>query len=313
MVRPVAEPGPVVTEPIFPDSLLRLLRDTLYQWNAGKAYIYAAALAFYTIFSVVPLIVFLVGIAAQVSGSESLELRLVQIVAEEAGTVPADFLENLVAESESTLEQGVATGLGILFLIYAASTIFHQLQNSLNAMYGLPDDHLSIRHGILYFLIARLFSAVVVILMGVLFMLLLIANFIFTTLPPTPLEMFAAEWPFTKFVVRWVLAPLFSVGFFAVLYHQLPAGQLRWRDVLPGAILTVGLIAVGNRIIGVYLERIFTVALYGASGSVVLFLIWIYYIALIVLFGAKFIALYDERFGRPVAPKRRLLVSRPVL
>ncbi|MGL4651535.1 MAG: YihY/virulence factor BrkB family protein [Caldilineaceae bacterium] len=308
----MAESGPDISEPIFPDSVLRLLRDTLYQWNAGKAYVYAAALAFYTIFSVVPLIIFLVGIAAQVSGSESLETRIVQIVAEEAGAVPADFLENLVAESESSLDQGVATGLGILFLIYAASTIFHQLQNSLNAMYGLPDDHLSLRHGILYFLIARLFSAVVVILMGVFFMVLLIANFIFSTLPPTPLETFMADWPFTQFVIRWILAPALSVGFFTVLYHQLPAGQLRWRDVAPGALLTVGLISVGNKIIGVYLERIFSVSLYGASGTVVLFLVWIYYISLIILFGAKFIALYAERFGVPVEPKRRLLLGRPV-
>ncbi len=298
------------TEPIFPDSFFRLLRDTLVQWNLSNAYIYAAALAFYTVFSVVPLIIFLVGIAAQVAGSQSLEQRIVAIVAQEAGPVPAEFLEGLVRDSESSVQQGVATGLGILFLIYAASTIFHQLQNSLNAMYGLADSQTTLRHGILYFLIVRLLSAVLVILLGFGFLLLLIANFIFSTLPPTPLETFMAEWPFTRFVVRWVVVPLLSVAFFTVLYHQLPGGRLRWRDVIPGSILTAILIATGNRIISVYLERIFHVSLYGASGTVILFLVWIYYIALIILFGAKFIALYAERYGEPVVPKRRLLVNR---
>lgn len=300
--------GPASSEPIFPDSLLRLLRDTLYQWNLGKAYIYAAALAFYTIFSAVPLIVFMVNIAARVTGGDSLEARILQMVTQDAGVVPGSFLDSLVTESHTTQQQGVATGIGILFLIYAASTIFHQLQNSLNAMYGLPEDRPSLRHGILYFLIARLFSAVVVVLMGVVFLILLVANFIFSTLPPTPLETFITDWPFTSFILRWVVAPVVSVAFFTVLYHQLPAGRLRWRDVLPGAVLTVVLISVGNRIISAYLDRVFRVTLYGASGTLVLFLVWIYYIALIILFGAKFIALYSERYGRPVEPKRRLLV-----
>ncbi len=302
--------GPASSEPIFPDSLLRLLRDTLYQWNLGKAYVYAAALAFYTIFSAVPLIIFLVNIAGRVSGAESLEARILQLVAQDAGTVPGTFLDSLVTESHTTQQQGVATGIGILFVIYAASTIFHQLQNSINAMYGLPEERTSLRHGILYFLIARLFSAVVVVLMGVVFLIVLVANLILSTLPPTPLETLIADWPFTTFFLRWVVAPLASIAFFTVLYHQLPAGRLRWRDVVPGAVLTVLLISVGNRIISVYLERIFRVALYGASGTVVLFLVWIYYIALIILFGAKFIALYAERYGQPVAPKRRLLVHR---
>jgi membrane protein len=73
------------------------------------------------------------------------------------------------------------------------------------------------------------------------------------------------------------------------------------------------LLNLGNRVIGVYLERILRVEFYGASGTAILFLIWIYYIALIILFGAKFIALYAERYGTPITPKRRLLLSRPTI
>lgn len=301
------------SEPVFPDSILRLLRDTAYQWNVGQAYIYAAALAFYTVFSVVPLILFLVSIAAQVTGAQSLEARILQFVADGAGSVPADFLQDLVSASEVSTSQGWATGLSVLFLIYAASTIFHQLQNSINAMYGLTDSPQSLRHGILYFLIARLISAVVVISVGIIFMALLILNFVVTTLPVNPIEEWVAQIPFGGFLIRWVVVQAASIFLFTLLYRLLPAGQLRWRDVLPGSIMTVILLNLGNRVIGVYLERILRVEFYGASGTAILFLIWIYYIALIILFGAKFIALYAERYGTPISPKRRLLLSRPTI
>ena len=107
-----------------------------------------------------------------------------------------------------------------------------------------------------------------------------------------------------------MVAPLVSVRMIGALYKFLPVGRMRWRDVLPVTVLTVVLISVGNRIIGFYLDRVFGATLYGASGTVVLFLIWIYYIAMIVLFGAKFIALYCQRYGVPITPKRRLLPSR---
>jgi membrane protein len=303
----------VSSEPVFPDSILRLLRDTAYQWNVGQAYIYAAALAFYTVFSVVPLILFLVSIAAQVTGAQSLEARILQFVAEGAGSVPAEFLQDLVSASEVSTSQGWATGLSVLFLIYAASTIFHQLQNSINAMYGLTDSPQSLRHGILYFLIARLISAVVVISVGIIFMALLILNFVLTTLPVNPIEEWVAQIPLGGFLIRWVVVQAASIFLFTLLYRLLPAGQLRWRDVLPGSIMTVILLNLGNRVIGVYLERILRVEFYGASGTAILFLIWIYYIALIILFGAKFIALYAERYGTPISPKRRLLLSRPTI
>lgn len=294
--------------PLSIQSLLHLLRDSLHQWNRSKAFVYAAALAFYTIFSVVPLLVLLLSIASGMDNAPAVEQQMLEILAQGAGEVPGEFVGQIVEEGGMRTGRGFAAVLGLLFLVWGASTIFHQLQNSINAMYGLPEAYETFRHGILYFLVTRLFSAAIVLSMGILFLVVLGLNVIFTALPPTPIEIFFEELPFTNVLLRFVLVPVVSLLFFAALYKWLPGGRMRWRDVLPGALLTVLLISVGNRLIRLYLEQVFSASIYGATGTVILFLTWIYYISMIILFGAKFIALYAERFGQPLTPKRRLFL-----
>lgn len=287
-----------------------LFRDSLFYWNEARAFLYSAALAFYTIFSIVPMVVLVVGISGRVAGAKEFEQRVVNYIVEQAGAVPGDFMSDLVENGDAEYQSAVATGIGLLFLLWGASSVFHMLQNSINAMYGMPEQYETFRHGILAYVMARLLSALVVIVIGVFFLLLLAANIFFTTLPQTRVEEFLEGWRWTQTLLRNVLVPVLGTLVLAVLYKALPGGQLRWRDVLPGAFLTMLLIAIGNRIVGFYLERVFSASLYGASGSVVLFLLWIYYLNLILLYGAKFIALYAERFGVAATPKSRLFVRR---
>lgn len=301
------------SEPLSPYAFLRLLRDTAHLWSEGKAFVYAAALAFYTIFSIVPLLLFMITITGNMQNAAAMEERILELMARAVGNAPADFVGEIVEEGQPRFGSSVATGVTLLFLVYGASTVFHQLQNSINAMFGLPERRANIRHGILYFLITRLFSAAIVVLLGLLFILLLVANVILTALPPTPIEAFFTEHVAVRRVVFFVLVPIFSTLFLGLIYKYLPGGRIRWRDVLPGSLMTVLLIGGGNRIIGLYLDRIFQLSIYGTSGTVILFLVWIYYIAMIVLFGAKFVALYAERYGQPILPKRRLMLSRSVL
>lgn len=296
-------------EPLTLPNLLRLLVDAFDQWNLGKAWVYSAALAFYTVFSIVPLVALLVRIGVPFDTADLLEQKIVDVVRQQAGTVPASYLEEIIKSSDLAASSSVATLLGIIFLIYGASTVFHSLQNSINAMYELPDAQGGLRRGVLYFLLTRLLSAVIVIGIGLLFLVLLIINVIAIAIPTTPLEYFLENFRFTGILVNYVLWPLALTLLFAITYKYLPGGKVRWRDVLPGSALTTLLFLIGNRIIRWYLESIFQASIYGASGTLILFLVWIYYITLIVLFGAKVIALYAERFGEPIHPKRRLLVN----
>lgn len=300
-------------EPITPSSIFRLLIDAFDQWNLGKAWVYSAALAYYTVFSFVPLVTLLVRIAVPFSAADLLEQQIVDIVQEQAGTVPAQYLAEVIETSDLTASGSVATLLGIIFLIYGASTVFHSLQNSINAMYELPDSVGGVRRGVLYFMITRLLSAAIVIGIGLLFLALLILNVIAVAIPPTSIEIFLESFRFTRFLINYLVVPVALTLLFAFTYKYLPAGKVRWRDVLPGSALTMLLFMVGNRLIRWYLETIFQASIYGAAGTLILFLVWIYYITLIVLFGAKVVALYAERFGEPIRPKARLLVNATIV
>lgn len=288
---------------------MRLIVDAADQWNLGGAYVYAAALAYYTIFSIVPLLVLLVGIAVPFETASVVEQQIFDLIENAVGAVPAQFIESIFTETDPTGGSGLATGLGIVFLIFGASTIFHQLQISINAMYQLPIRRSSLRHGILYFLVSRLLSAVIVISIGILFLVLLIINVILIWLPPTPIEVFLQDFQGTGFVTNWLMIPATYVFLFASVYKFLSGGVVRWRDVLPGSVLAMLLFIVGNQILRYYLDRIFQASIYGASGTLILFLLWIYYVSMIALFGAKVVAIYAERFGKPIVPKRRLMVG----
>lgn len=296
-------------EPLSIPSVLRLIVDAADQWNLGGAYVYAAALAYYTIFSIVPLLVLLVRIAIPFESAAVVEAQIFALIENAAGAVPAAFIEGIFTETDPTAGSGLATGLGIFFLIFGASTIFHQLQYSINAMYQLPLRRPSIRHGILYFLLSRLLSAVIVIGIGLFFLGLLIINVILIWLPPTPIEAFLQDFQATGFITTWLLTPAAYIFLFASVYKFLSGGVVRWRDVLPGSVLTMLLFVVGNQILRFYLDRVFQASIYGASGTLILFLLWIYYVSLIALFGAKVVAIYAERFGKPIVPKRRFMVG----
>jgi membrane protein len=291
-------------------NFLALFRDSLFYWSEARAFLYAAALAFYTIFSIVPFIALVVGVMGQVAGAQEFEQRVVNYIAEQVGAVPGEFVSDIVSNGGARYQSTVATGLGLLFLLWGASSVFHMLQNSLNAMYGMPERYATIRHGILDYVITRLLAAFVVLILGFIFLALLVANLFFTALPQTRIEAFFEGFRWTHLIVRNFVVPVTSTLLLGALYKWLPGGRVRWRDVLPGAFITMLLIALGNRVLGFYLERIYQVSIYGASGTVVLFLVWIYYNNLILLWGAKFIALYAERYGLPVSPKARLLRSR---
>jgi len=190
------------SEPFSVRGIVRLLRETSFQWSNGNAFVYAGALAYYTIFSIVPLLTLLINLTVYFAGAYRFERQIISlltrqysitiapldtasttdqilnIVRSRAGDVPAAFLSEIVQGHTQTTGGLAATLISVLFLIYGASTVFHQLHNSINAMYGLPEGFTTISHGVLYYVIARLLSAAAVILVGLFFVLLLAVNVI---------------------------------------------------------------------------------------------------------------------------------------
>ena len=294
-------------QPLTLRNLLGVLRAAFAAWLNSDAFLHAAALAYYTIFSVVPLLVFFISLSTTVADNSDVQWRIVAGIQRQAGAGPATFVREVVVNSETYLSSRLATGFGVLVLIWGASSVFHQMQNSLNAMWHLVPRAGNIRQGLLYVLTLRLLSALIVILAGLLLVSLVVMNTLWTADVIDPIHDFVVAVSGRNPWLRAVITPAIYVFFFMLMFKFLPQAQVRWRDLLPGAVLITALIWAGNQVIGFYLSSIFLASIYGAGGSVVVFLLWIYYIAVILLFGAKFILVYCQRIGQPITPRSRVI------
>ena len=174
-------------------------------------------------------------------------------------------------------------------------------------MWNLTPRGETITRSLLYVATMRLISALIVTVFGLLLSVLVMANTLASALQPIEWLSKTLDVPLTYW--QWMIAPLAYLLVFILMFKFLPKAAIRWRDVLPGAAATSLLLLIGNRLIGLYLSYIFEISIYGAAGSVLVFLIWLYYLALIVLFGAKFTLLYAERFGQAITPDASVMVK----
>jgi membrane protein len=298
----------VERQPAWYKRLVTLTADAVFAFCGSDAFVHASALAYYTIFSIAPLLLF-IALAGTVHNAEQIHYHIVVSVEKQAGAAPAMFVRDIVINSTSAVASGLAAGIDILLLVYGASAVFHQLQNSLNAMWNLTPRGETITRSILYVATMRLISALIVIVLGLMLIVLVIANTIESTLAFKPIEWLSKTLDVRLTYWRWVIAPLAYLLVFILMFKFLPKAAIRWLDVLPGALVTSLLLLIGNRLIDLYVSYIFEISIYGAAGSVFVFLIWIYYLALIVLFGAKFTLLYAERFGQAITPAASVMVK----
>ena len=296
-------------QPAWYKRIFTLAADAVFAFFGSDAFVHASALAYCTIFSIVPPLLFFITLAGTVNNADQIQYRLVAGVEKQAGAAPAMFVRDIVINSESAVSSGLATGVDILFLIYGASSVFHQLQNSLNAMWNLTPRGETITRSLLYVATMRLISALIVTVFGLMLSVLVMANTLASASALQPIEWLSKTLDVPLTYWQWMIAPLAYLLVFILMFKFLPKAAIRWRDVLPGAVATSLLLLIGNRLIGLYLSYIFEISIYGAAGSVLVFLIWLYYLALIVLFGAKFTLLYAERFGQAITPDASVMVK----
>jgi membrane protein len=278
----------------------RVTRHALRLWLDCNAFSHAGALAFYTLFSLAPVVIIAVSVIGIVLGEQAAHGEIVAQLQDVMGLEAARAVEGAVARSRIEESGLLPSVLGIGALLAGATTVFGQMQYSLNAIWGVtprPD-----RNTVLAFLKNRLLSLTVVLAIGfVLLVSLLLGvsvrallHFTHRFVPAVQALLGGAE----------LLASLAAIALlFCAIFKVLPDVVLRWRDVVVGATVTVLLFSIGRYGIAVYLAYTATASTYGAAGSVVLILLWVYYSSLILLFGAAFTKAHLLARGRPVVPR----------
>lgn len=285
--------------------MLPLLKEAAFGWVDDGAMRLSSSLAYYAVFSLAPLLVIMISMAGLVFGEEAARGELSHQIAALAGTGAGEAIQSAVQSSADEKAGGVlATVLSTSLLLFGASTVFAELKDALNSIWGVVvkpgRPFLTLVHD-------RFFSFSIVLAIGFLLLVSLVISFLLAALGnymSGRLQLPPAVWQIWDFVISFVVVS----GLFAMIFKLLPNVRLRWRDVWLGAVATSLLFTLGKLVIGYYLATSSVASSFGAAGSVVLILAWIYYSACILFFGAEITRIYTQKFGSGVVPNSRAVL-----
>ena len=285
----------------------KITRDAVQLWLDRHAFSHAASLAFYTLFSLAPVVIIAVSVVGVVLGEQAAQGQIVAKIEDVIGREAALAIEQAVAQSRTEASGLLPTLLGAVALIVGATTVFAQMQFSLNTIWGVTAR--PSRNSIVVWLKRRLLSLTVVLAIAfVLLVSLLLGVVVRAVLHFT--NQFAPAVAALLSGGELLLSGLAVALLFCAIYKVLPDVVLHWRDVVIGAVVTAVLFSIGRYGIAVYLAYTATASTYGAAGSVVLILLWVYYSSLILLFGAAFTKTQLLARGRSVVPRNAAVLVR---
>ena len=284
-----------------------LVKKTAEKWSGDPTPRFAAALAYYTAFAIVPLVVLVVMVAARVVGEETARGTLHRQVVDLIGDPSGDALFNLIDHWRKVGEP-LYTVLGALgVFVIAAARVMDQLQDALDCVWGLKSKR---PRSLIERIKQRFFSRLG--LVGIAFMLLvsLIVSAVFSIGTHAVIGADGDARPWLR-VASAVISYLVLALVFALIYKWVPQAKVAWRDVWLGALLTTLLYVAGSMVIVVWLGHSALVTFYGGAGSFVLILLWAYYASHVFLVGTSFIAVYASEYGSHVVPADDAVAVRP--
>jgi membrane protein len=278
--------------------IFNFLKTTVEEWLAEGPFDLAAALAYYTLFSLSPLLIILTGIVGLLAGQETARNYIYSSLSDMVGQQSARAALDMMQKANEQNSGLVATIIGVALLLFGAGGVVGQIQSSLNTIWGVKTKTQS---GIWRILRARFVSYAMLLAIG----FLLLVSLVVTTAISAFSDYLSGMLPGIELI--WPAVDiLISFGFviilFALIYKFLPDVRIAWRDVWIGAGLTAFLFSVGKFLIGLYLGKSAVTATYGAAGSLVTILLWVYYSSLIFFFGAEVTRVYATQYGSGLKP-----------
>jgi membrane protein len=279
---------------LTPRVVWALLRETVFEWYEDRAPRLGAALAFYTVFALAPGLIVIIALAALLLGHEAAQGQIIDQVQDLIGVAGAQAIQAAIENARSAGGSLAATGLGVLTLLFGLWGVFGELQDALNTIWGVTTRPW---RGVIGAVKERFWSFTMVVGIGFLLLVSLAASAwlaavgkFFAQLSPLPVAMMETANALLSFVTITLM--------FAVIYKLLPDVKITWQNVWVGAAVTALLFTIGKSLIGLYLGRSTVASVYGAAGSLIIILLWIYYSAQVVFFGAEFTKVYSRHFGR---------------
>jgi membrane protein len=275
---------------------IRLMRETVHEWGADNGAAIAASLAYYTIFSLSPLLIVVALFLGLVFDPNALQTTLIEGLRSIIGEGGASLVEGMIRDSQVTRGDLFGSIIWLAFVIWGASGAFAQLQTALNKIWEIKPIP---GRSPLAIVQTRFFSFIIVILVGAVLFGIMLTNSLLNSF------MIDNGTPALALIVRpaqFVVTVALTTVLIAAVFKLLPDAIIRWRDVLVGAAFTAVLFFIGQFAVGLYLSNATVGSVFGAAGSLTVILVWIYYSAQILLFGAEFTEVWARNHGAFIRP-----------
>jgi len=280
-----------------------LVKLSYREWQQDRASRLSAALAYYTIFSLAPVLIIVIAVTGLFWQQQAVHEQLMSQIQGLVGVEGAKFISNMLTSASNPARGITATILGIITLIFGALGVFNELHNSLNIIWNVKEEEpKNFLESLKKTILDRFLSFTMILGIGFLLLVSLVISAGLSAVQNT----LGNAFPLSGFI--WQMINLVvSIGvitlLFALIYKVLPDAEIAWRDVWLGGFVTAVLFSLGKFLIGLYLGNSAVASSFGAAGSLVLLLVWIYYSAQILFFGAEFTQVYANNYGSKILPE----------
>lgn len=278
-----------------------VLKETFSEWNSSSASTDSASLAYYAIFSIPGLLIIIIWIAGYFFGEEAIRGEISQQISGLMGADAAKSIENMIAGALIDKQNIFMKIIGVGSLVFGSTTLFFQLQHSLNTLW---DVEAAPKKAIVKFLLDRANSLGMILILGFLLMVTMILSSLISIFNKFITQYFGLE---TYMLVELIN---FAVGFgvvmllFALLFKVLPDVEISWKSVWAGALLTTILFTLGKFLLSLYFGTAKPTSAFGTAGTVILIMMWINYSCMLVFFGAEFTKVYTYKKGYRIVPSK---------
>jgi membrane protein len=292
-------------------NLPNLLKLSYQGWKEDKASRLSAALAYYTIFSLAPMLLLIIAITGLFWQRDVVQSQVMNQIEELVGAQGREFVSNLLTSASNPARGIFAAIVGVVTLLFGALGVFNELHNALNTIWEVKEEETKgFIESIRKVVFSRLLSFTMILGIG----FLLLVSLIISAALSAVQETIGNAIPVSEILLQ-IVNLVISIGvitvLFALIFKFLPDAEIAWRDVWLGAFFTSVLFSLGKFLIGLYLGNSAVASSFGAAGSLVLLLIWFYYSAQILLFGAEFTQVYANQLGSKIVPEGQEAAAQP--
>lgn len=282
-----------------------LFKLSYQEWKDDHASRLAAALAYYTIFSLAPLLIIAIAVAGLLWQKDVVQQAVLNQIGGLVGAQGQTFVSGLLSSAAHPAQGIIATVIGIITLLFGALGVFNALHDSLNVIWDVESEKVTgLWNSIRKLLIERFLSFAMILGIGFLLLVSLIISAALTAMGTWIGGLFPSQATILQ-IINLVVSVGFVTVLFALIFKLLPDVEIAWKDVWIGAFVTALLFTIGKTLIGLYLGSSAVVTTFGAAGSLVLLLLWLYYSAQILFFGAEFTQVYANRLGSRIVAEGR--------